>query len=234
MKIRRSEERGHFDFGWLETYHSFSFGDYFDRNHMHFSDLRVINHDFIAPSTGFPNHPHKDMEIITYVLNGVVEHQDSMGNKTQIRAGEIQTMSAGTGIFHSEYNPSSTEVLELIQIWVMPKSKGGNPGYAQKKFDLTERNNYFLKIISGQKDQSAMPINQDAEIYASVIQPSKQISFPKNQSKKYWIQVVQGKILIEGQKLQKGDAISFDESDQINIINFESTEAAELLLFELQ
>lgn len=234
MKIRRSEERGYFDFGWLKTYHSFSFGEYFDRNNMHFSDLRVINHDFIAPDTGFPTHPHKDMEIITYVLKGTVEHQDSMGNKTQIHAGEVQTMSAGTGVLHSEYNPSKNEVLELIQIWIMPKQKGGNPSYAQKKFSREERQNKFLKIISGSEDKTAMPIRQDLEIYAAIIDEKQTLNFPFQADKKYWIQVVEGQLKLNTELLKKGDALSFDLNDSISLLSLTAEQKSEILLFQLR
>ena len=234
MKVRRSEERGHFDFGWLKTYHSFSFGEYFDRNNMHFSDLRVINHDYIAPSSGFPTHPHKDMEIITYVLSGTVEHQDSMRNKTQIHAGEVQTMSAGAGVLHSEYNPSKNDILELIQIWVMPKQKGGNPGYAQKKFSIEDQQNKFLKIISGSEEQVAMPIRQDIEIYAAIIDQKQTLSFPIQANKKYWLQVVEGELKVNSELLKKGDALSVEEKDSIQLLNLTAEKKSEILLFQLR
>lgn len=238
MRIRKSEERGYFDFGWLKTYHTFSFGEYFDQEHMHFSDLRVINHDFIEPANGFPLHGHRDMEIITYVLKGCVEHQDSMGNKTQIQAGEVQVMSAGSGVQHSEYNPSKSEVLELVQIWITPRSKGGKPRYAQKSTAAQDRKDKFLQIVSGKEDSSGLLIQQDCEIYALQLTAGKVIDFARNTLKQYWIQVVQGELLIEttlGKNLcKKGDALSFDKQDQAARFYFSTQNAAEILLFELQ
>ncbi len=233
MKLRRSKERGYFENQWLKSYHSFSFGEYMDPAHMQFSDLRVINHDFIAAATGFPQHPHKSMEIITYILRGTVEHQDSMGNKAQIQQGEIQVMGAGTGVFHSEYNPSANSELELLQIWIIPAKPGGDPHYSQKKFAKSEKNGKLLKIISGDKDATALPIHQNANIYACVLDEGGQLSTPLDSTKSYWLQVASGNLEIFDQTLEKGDALNWTPGEKAQL-TAKGLQESEFLLFEMR
>src|SRR5580765_1442208 len=170
MKIRKSSERGHFDHGWLDTYHTFSFDQYHDAAHVHFRSLRVINEDRVAAAHGFPMHSHRDMEIITYILSGTLEHRDSMGNGSVIRPGDVQRMTAGTGVSHSEFNPSRTEPCHLLQIWIMPGARDLAPGYEQKFFAADERQGRLRLIAAASGDDGAVTINQDARVYASLMQ----------------------------------------------------------------
>jgi len=233
MNIRKSKDRGYFENQWLKSYHSFSFGEYYEPNNMHFSDLRVINHDFIAASTGFPLHPHKSMEIITYVLRGTVEHQDSMGNKAQVRQGEIQVMGAGTGVVHSEYNPSANEELELMQIWIVPSRPGGDPHYSQRKFSSEEKTGRLLKIISGDGDGQGLPIHQKANIYACVLPVEGNLQAPLNSGKSYWLQVASGAVEVFGLTLLKGDAINW-LAGEYKELRAKALQESEFLLFELK
>ena len=169
ITIRKAEERGHFDFGWLNTYHSFSFGDYYDPKHMRFRTLRVINEDFVQPGRGFPTHGHRDMEIVTYILEGALEHRDSMGTGSIIRRGDAQRMSAGTGVTHSEANPSPDEPVHLLQIWILPAEQGRQPEYEEKKFSDDEKRNKLRLIVSPDGSDGSVRIHQDAKIYASLL-----------------------------------------------------------------
>ena len=250
MKIRNSSERGFFSNEWLKSHHTFSFSDYFDRQWMHFSDLRVINHDFVEPETGFGTHPHQNMEIISYVLNGTVEHKDSMGNKKQIRAGEIQVMSAGTGVMHSEYNPDQGQAFELIQIWILPSEKGGQPFYDQKAFSKEDRLNQLLKIISPidahKAQDESLRIKQDASIYASIIQSGFSVEIPLLPTRSYWLQVANGDIEITSTskalpsplKLDKGSGLALEAGElssmKVSCGNAQTKTESEILLFELR
>jgi len=233
MKIRKSEERGYFEIDWLKSFHSFSFGEYYDPQNMNFSDLRVINHDFIAPEAGFPQHPHKSMEIITYILKGTVEHQDSMGNKAQVLEGEIQVMGAGAGVQHSEYNPSSSVELELLQIWIMPAQPGGKPHYSQRKFLAEEKKGKLLKIISGDNDGLGLPIHQQTNIFASLLDPGMSLQSELKPERKYWLQVALGSIEVFGKVLNKGDAMNWS-ADEFKTLQVKGLESADFLLFELR
>lgn len=231
MQIRRSSERGYFDFGWLKTFHTFSFGDYFDRNFMGFRSLRVINEDAIAPGQGFPTHSHRDMEIITYVTRGSLEHKDSMGNGSIISAGDIQYMSAGSGVTHSEYNPTNTAATSLLQIWIMPSSKADQPRYAQMNFSREKKLDKFCLIVSNDGREQSIAIRQDASIYACILSPEKEISLPQTSNYHFgWLQIISGGIEVGENMLKKGDAIAFsNEWPTLKSIN----EETELLYFAL-
>lgn len=229
--IHRASERGHAHHGWLSTYHSFSFADWYDEKKVHFGKLRVLNDDTIGPDSGFGMHPHDNMEIVTILLKGVLEHQDSMGNKGQIRAGEVQAMSAGTGIMHSEYNPSKSEETKLFQIWVYPKEKDITPRYEQKSFQKEERDNKFQLIVSPEKHENTMWINQDA--FFSLGNFEKGISENYSLKKKgngVYLMVIEGKISVEGNALEKRDAIGISETDLIKI---KADERSEILIIEV-
>jgi len=203
---------------------------------MHFSDLRVINHDFISPDSGFPTHPHRDMEIVTYVLKGTVEHEDSMGNKKQIPAGDIQVMSAGTGVFHSEYNPSGDEELELLQIWMMPSAPGGTPSYGQKKFTEEERRKGLTRLVSRDGVEGSLHIKQNASIFALILEPGKSREIPLEPTHSYWLQVARGGLQISSPEpvdLSVGDAISLGAGEWPEL-KIKANQECELLLFELR
>jgi redox-sensitive bicupin YhaK (pirin superfamily) len=217
MKQRLANERGFFKNSWLTSYHSFSFSEYYDPKNMHFRNLRVINHDFIAANSGFGTHPHHDMEIMTYVLRGVVEHQDSMGNKTQIKAGEVQIMSAGTGITHSEFNPDPRSELELLQIWILPQKKGITPYYEQKIFSEKEKLNQLKLLASPTQEQSSLLIHQDVKVYGSVLEKEKSIEFENLSGRHVWFQVAKGEIKINDMILKTGDGLAVDEPARLNI-----------------
>lgn len=234
MIIRRAQERGHFKNEWLDSYHSFSFSDYYDSQHMNFRALRVINHDLIQPGTGFGKHPHRDMEIITYVLQGAVEHEDSLGNKAQIQTCEVQVMSAGTGILHSESNPSPDTPLELLQIWVVPRETRLNPSYNQRLFTAAEKNDQWKLLISPDgRDQSLM-IHQNALIWTSILNAGHKLSYDVLPGRGVWLQVAQGELSVNGQNLKKGDGISIDSDiDKEEKIEIEGLQKGEFLLFDM-
>lgn len=229
--LRRSDERGHYSNSWLDSYHTFSFGSYYDPDHIHFGALRVINQDVVAPSSGFDFHGHKDMEIFTYILSGELEHQDSMGHKEKIRPGEVQIMSAGTGVLHSEYNPSSNESVELLQIWIMPEKYGIEPRYAQKNFEREEKLNQFKLIISPNSDQGSMKIYQQAWVWASIFENGFEKSFSLTQGKRAWLHVGRGELKVNGQTLKKGDAVALESQDSLKIQG--SADESEFVIIEL-
>jgi redox-sensitive bicupin YhaK (pirin superfamily) len=229
--IRRSEERGYVDFGWLKSYHSFSFGDYYDPQFMGYKSLRVINHDFIASNSEFPMHGHRDMEIITYVLKGLVEHQDSLGNKAQTVAGDVQVMHAGTGIRHSERNPSSTSELELLQIWVQPVKEGLKPGYVQKSFSEDVKKEGLHLIASPAGEEGSLVIHAQAKLYASLLKAGGKVNWQPPANHGTWIQIAQGELEVQGEKLKKGDAILIENESHISIIG--GSDLSEILLFDL-
>ncbi len=230
ITIRRSADRGHVDHGWLNTYHTFSFGSYRDPAHTHFRALRVINEDFVAPGQGFGTHPHENMEIVTYVLEGALEHKDSMGNGEVLRPGEFQRMSAGTGITHSEFNPSPNEPVHLYQIWLFPERKGIEPSYEQKRFAEEERYNQLRLVASPDAAQSSLLIHQDARIYLSSLDSGAKISHELANDRHAWLQVLRGSVSVNGQELQTSDAATV--SDEIRLA-IEATDDAEIMLFDL-
>ena len=194
ITIRKSQERGHFDHGWLDTYHTFSFAGYEDRRHMGFRSLRVINEDKVAPGQGFGRHPHRDMEIITYVLSGALEHRDSLGNGEVIRPGEVQYMAAGTGIEHSEFNPSPKEAVHLIQIWIRPDQRGAKPRYEQRPFPAIGRAGQFTLLASVDGRAGSIRINQDASLFAARLDASQQATHALTAGRGAWLQVLRGKV----------------------------------------
>jgi redox-sensitive bicupin YhaK (pirin superfamily) len=230
ITVRRSKERGHFSFGWLDTYHTFSFDQYYDPRFMGFRTLRVINEDRVAPGRGFPTHPHRDMEIVTYVLEGALEHRDSMGNGSVIRPGEVQRMSAGTGITHSERNGSVDEPLHLLQIWILPDQSGIEPGYEQKMYGDEEKRDALRLIASAGGQDGSVLIHQDARIYASVLDTGQAVTHELAEGRHAWLQVARGSVTLNGQQLKQGDGAAASEEPSLKITG---DEKAELLLFDL-
>lgn len=227
LTIRKSNERGVGNHGWLKSFHTFSFADYFDRKHMNFGNLRVINEDKIAAGAGFGKHPHSDMEIITYVISGALAHEDSMGNASVILPGEVQIMSAGTGVFHSEFSHSKTEETHLLQIWILPKVKQIAPRYDQKSFS---HKGDFVLVVSGSGRDGSIQINQDAEIFLGKLAAGKNFDFAIKAGRKIWIQMISGAISVSGASLETGDAIAIENENSINI---NSAKSSEFLLFDL-
>lgn len=230
LTIRKSEERGHANHGWLDSYHTFSFANYYDPQHMAFRSLRVINQDVIAGGKGFGTHPHRDMEIITYMLDGALEHKDSMGNGSIIRVGDVQRMSAGTGITHSEFNHSATETAHLLQIWILPNQQNVTPSYEQISFSREEKLNQLKLIASPDGRDRSVTIHQDANVYASILEDGAEVTHRLNPNRYAWIQVARGNVLVGDRLLSAGDAISSDQAGDLKIT---SQGNAEILVFDL-
>jgi len=230
IKIRKSQERGHANHGWLDSYHSFSFANYYDPEHMGYSVLRVINEDVIAPAQGFGMHSHRDMEIITYMLQGALRHEDSMGNGSVIRAGDVQRMTAGTGVRHSEFNASSVEPAHLLQIWLLPERDNIEPGYEEKHFDDAEKQGRWRLIASHDGRDGSLLIHQDVALYASVVAKGEQLSYSMGAGRSLYLQVARGSVDLNGETLVAGDAAMVDAQQAITI---QVLEPAELLLFDL-
>ncbi|MFN5968358.1 MAG: pirin family protein [Pseudanabaena sp.] len=230
LTIRKSEERGHANPGWLDSYHTFSFANYYDPQHMAFRSLRVINQDLIAGGRGFGTHPHRDMEIITYMLDGALEHKDSMGNGSIIHVGDVQRMSAGSGITHSEFNLSATETAHLLQIWILPNQRDITPSYEQVSFSQEEKLNQLRLIASPDGRDRSVKIHQNAYIYASIIEDGAEVTHSVNPNRYAWIQVARGNVLVSDRLLHDGDAISSDQAGDLKII---SQGNAEILVFDL-
>ncbi len=230
LQIRKSQERGHLNHGWLDTYHTFSFGDYYDPRHHHYRALRVMNEDRVAPGQGFGMHPHRDMEIVTYVISGALEHRDSMGNGEVLRPGELQRMTAGTGILHSEFNPSESEPVHLYQIWLLPERKGLSPSYEQRGFDAQERHNQWRIVASREGRDGSLTIHQDADLYLATLDAGQGLEFALRLSRHAWLQVLRGAARLNGQELTAGDgAATTGES----LLVVEASDPAEVLLFDL-
>jgi quercetin 2,3-dioxygenase len=230
MLIRPANERGYADHGWLRSFHTFSFADYYAPAHMGFRSLRVINEDRVEGGKGFGTHPHRDMEIISYVLSGALEHRDSMGTGSVIRPGDVQRMSAGTGVTHSEFNASRTELVHFLQIWIMPDQRGHAPGYEQKHFSEAERQNCLRLVASKDGREGSLTIHQDASLYASLLAPEQRVTHELGSGRYAWLHVARGKVEIEGRPLSAGDAAAFEQSGPISVL---SLEPSELLLFDL-
>jgi redox-sensitive bicupin YhaK (pirin superfamily) len=230
ITIRKSEERGHFDLGWLDTYHTFSFDQYYDPAHMHFRTLRVINEDRVAAGQGFPTHSHRDMEIITYILSGILEHRDSMGNGSVIRPGDVQRMSAGTGVAHSEYNPSESEGVHLLQIWIMPRERNLPPGYEQKAFTEDERRGRWRLVASPDGRDGSVTIQQDARLYATIADANSTIEHSLDVNRSGWAQVARGTVSINDVELKQGDGAALRNE---SLIKLTAHDDAEVLLFDL-
>jgi quercetin 2,3-dioxygenase len=230
LTLRPADERGGADHGWLRTRHTFSFADYQNPQHMGFRQLRVINEDWVAPSRGFDRHPHRDMEIVTYVIDGAIEHRDSMGNRELLRAGEVQRMSAGSGIEHSEMNPSPDETLHLLQIWIHPGTRGLAPSYEQRLFAPEEKLNRFLPLVSPDGRENALHIHQDAEIFATILERGRELSYDLTDGHHAWLQVVAGDLSVDGTRLVAGDGASVSGGCTLS---FGAAETAEFLTFDL-
>lgn len=230
IKLRKSEERGHANHGWLDSYHSFSFNRYYDPAHMQYSVLRVINEDVIAPDRGFDMHPHRDMEIVTYMLGGELRHMDSLGNGSVIRAGDVQRMSAGTGVVHSEFNASSSESAHLLQIWVLPERKDIEPGYEEKHFARDEKLNQWRLIASHDARQGSLLVHQDISLFATVLEQGKTLDYQLAEQRSIYLQVARGSVNLNGEVLLAGDAAKVE---QLPALQLQALEDAELLLFDL-
>jgi redox-sensitive bicupin YhaK (pirin superfamily) len=230
ITIRKSADRGHFDLGWLDTYHTFSFDQYYDPAHMHFRSLRVINEDRVQAGHGFPTHSHRDMEIITYILAGALEHRDSMGNGSVIRPGDVQRMSAGTGVSHSESNPSAAEQVHLLQIWILPAKHGLPPSYEEKHFDEEERRGQLQLIVSSDGREGSVTIHQDARVYAAVLGAGQTISHAVDENRSAWLQVARGTLLCNDLELTQGDGAAIRKESELRLTAHDQTE---VLLFDL-
>ena len=230
ISVRKANDRGLTSIDWLKSRHTFSFGEYYDPREQGFSDLRVINEDWVVPGAGFPTHSHRDMEIITYVIDGAVQHRDSMGNGSVIRPGEVQRMSAGTGVTHSEYNPSKVEELHLLQIWIMPDRRGHQPGYEQKTIPDDEKRGHLRIIASPDGRDGSVTIHQDASVYAGVIEAAKPVTFENRAGRRGYVHVVKGAVALNGSALEAGDGARIVDERAIEIA---VREESEVLLFDL-
>lgn len=230
LTIRKAEERGHANHGWLDSYHTFSFASYYDPKHMGFRNLRVINQDCVTGGMGFGTHSHRDMEIVSYVLEGALEHKDSMGNGSVMRRGEVQRMSAGTGVAHSEYNHSKSDRVRFLQIWILPEKEGIAPSYEQKIFTDAEKHNQLRLIISREGKDGSLQINQDVNIYATILDPDAEVTHIVESDRYAWIQVASGAATLNGQLVKAGDGIAISASGNLHIVG---KERAELLVFDL-
>ena len=230
ITLRRKEDRGGGDYGWLNTRHTFSFSDYWDPKWMGFRSLRVINEDWVAPGEGFPLHPHRDMEIITYVLEGALQHQDSLGTGSVIRPGDGQRMSAGRGIRHSEMNASDTEKIHLLQIWIQPDRQGYEPSYEQKAFPESEKRGQLRLIAGPDGKKGSVTIHQDAKLYVSLLAPGEEVEHELEPGRHAWLQIAKGAVELNGKKLSAGDGAAVSNERKLSI---HGTEDAEILLFDL-
>ena len=230
IQIRKSEERGHADQGWLNTFHTFSFADYHDAAHMGFRSLRVINEDRVAPGMGFGTHGHKDMEIISYVLEGALEHKDSLGNGAVLRPGEFQRISAGTGIRHSEFNPSVNEPAHFYQIWLLPLTNGNKPSYEQKKFAEDEKQDQLRLVASPDGAAGSLTIDQDARIYLATLHTGGAVHHELATARHAWLQVLRGEVSVNGTALEAGDALAVSDERLLAIVG---VKPAEIMLFDL-
>ena len=231
IALRKADERGHANHGWLDSYHSFSFADYYDPQHMGYASLRVINEDYVQPGKGFGTHGHRDMEIITYILEGALEHKDSMGNGSVIRPGDVQRMSAGTGVQHSEFNPSQSELVHLLQIWIDPDVAGIQPSYEEKHFDAASKRGTLRLIASSDGRDGSVTIRQDASVYAALIDGTERVSHELASGRKAYVHVARGEVAVNGQLLAAGDALK--ASGESTLVLDRGTEA-EVLLFDLK
>lgn len=230
IQIRRSQERGHANHGWLDSFHTFSFANYYDPQFMGFRDLRVINEDRIAAGSGFGTHPHKDMEIITYVIEGALAHKDSMGNSTDIHAGEVQRMSAGTGVQHSEHNPKVDQLCHLLQIWIMPQARGIEPSYGQKSFADQLSAADLTLVISRDGREGSITINQDVNLYVGKWEGGRSVEFSLDPRRYAWLQVIAGDLSLNGETLHSGDGAAVASE---SVLKLDSRGPVHFLLFDL-
>jgi redox-sensitive bicupin YhaK (pirin superfamily) len=229
ITLRKSNERGHQNHGWLDTYHTFSFADYFDRSHMGFRSLRVINEDRVSPAQGFGAHGHDNMEILTYVLSGALAHQDSMGNVETLRAGELQRMTAGTGIVHSEFNASTTDPVHFLQIWLLPAQKNLTPGYEQVALTPEQKTNKLF--LAASPNAGAMKINQDARVFLGDVASGAELIHPIAPGRAAWLHLIRGQVDVDGVQLATGDAVSVTDESKLAIRGRDAN--SEVLLFDL-
>lgn len=230
ITLRKSHERGHANHGWLDSYHTFSFADYYDPAEMGFSSLRVINEDRVAPKGGFPTHPHRDMEIVTYILAGELAHQDSMGNGSVIRVGDVQRMTAGTGIRHSEFNASESEPVHLLQIWIEPAATGLTPSYEQKHFSAAEKQGALRLVASQDGRDGSVTIHQDAALYAAVLSGGESVPYTLAAPRRAYLHLARGRAKLNGYPLEAGDGAKIHGPENVNL---EALEDVEVLLFDL-
>jgi redox-sensitive bicupin YhaK (pirin superfamily) len=230
ISVRRSEDRFHTDAGWLDSRHTFSFGEHYHPEHLGFRALRVINEDRVRPGRGFPTHPHRDMEILSYVLEGALEHRDSMGTGSVIRPGELQRMSAGTGVYHSEQNASPGEPVHFLQIWILPERRGFAPSYEQKAFPPAERQGRLRLLASGDGRDGAVSLHQDARLYGGLLAPGERVTHALAAGRHAWVQVARGSVRLGDVRLEAGDGAAISDEASVAL---EATEAAEVLLFDL-
>jgi redox-sensitive bicupin YhaK (pirin superfamily) len=230
QQIRRSAERGHLNFGWLDTHHSFSFGDYYDPEHMGFASLRVINDDTVEPGQGFGMHGHRDMEIITYILDGALEHKDSMGNGSVIRPGDVQRMSAGRGVMHSEFNPSPDERVRLLQIWIQPDTKGIAPSYEEKHFDADSKRGRLRLVASSDGREGSVHIHQDAMVYAGLLDGADTVTHTVDAGRFGYVHIARGSVTVNGERLEGGDALKVSGETRLTL---QDAMEAEILLFDM-
>jgi redox-sensitive bicupin YhaK (pirin superfamily) len=231
IQIRKADERGHTQLSWLESYHTFSFGQYYEPQHQGFRTLRVINEDRVQPGQGFGTHAHRDMEIISYVLDGALAHRDSLDNGSVIRPGDVQLMRAGTGVTHSEYNPSSENLVHFLQIWIIPDEQGLAPTYEQRHFPVEARRNVLRLIVSQDGRDGSLRIHQDADLYATVLKKGQSVTHELAEDRHAWVQVVRGRIRLNGLSLQEGDGAALSDEPQIEMT---ADGEAELLIFDLE
>ncbi|MFB2975586.1 pirin family protein [Microseira sp. BLCC-F43] len=230
LTLRKSEERGHASHGWLNSYHTFSFANYYDPEHMGFRTLRVINEDRVNPSRGFGSHSHRDMEIISYVLEGALEHKDSMGNSSIIRPGEVQIMSAGAGVTHSEYNHSDSDLVHFLQIWILPNQIGLKPSYEQKMFADAEKQGQLRLIVSPDGRDASVTIHQDVNIYATILDAEQQLDYQIKPERYAWVQVARGSVMVNDRLLKQGDGAAVSDANSLTLLG---QERSEVLLFDL-
>jgi redox-sensitive bicupin YhaK (pirin superfamily) len=230
ISVRRAKDRFHTRAGWLNSWHTFSFGDHSDPNYAGFRALRVINDDTVEPSEGFSAHPHRDMEIITYVLDGALQHRDSLGSGSVIRPGEVQRMSAGTGVVHSEFNASRAERVHFLQIWIVPEKKGIAPGYEQKKFAVEERRGKLRLLAAREPREGAVTIHQDAAIYGALLAAGERVEYAVPAGRHVWVHVARGAIELSGERLETGDGAAVSDERALTLLG---REGAEVLLFDL-
>ena len=228
--LRAASERGRSNHGWLDSAHTFSFSSYYDARYMGFGPLRVINDDRVAPGAGFGTHGHRDMEILSYVLEGALAHKDSLGNGSVIRPGDVQRMSAGTGIQHSEFNHSSAEPVHFLQIWIVPDQVGYAPGYEQKYFSAEEKRGRLCLVASRAGREGSVSLHQDADVHAALLDGDDAVEFALNSGRLAWIQVARGELRVDGQPLREGDGLALDEPGRVRL---DGARAAEVLLFEM-
>lgn len=230
LTIRKSDARGAFKIDWLDSKHTFSFGEYHDSKYMGFSDLRVINEDIVAPSGGFQTHPHRDMEIITFVMEGELQHKDSLGTGSIIRPGDVQRMSAGTGILHSEFNPNADQPVHLLQIWILPDAKGVKPSYAQENFSAKRKAGQLTLLVSKDGKDGSLTMNQNANVYVLDLNPGQSFDYTPQASRATWIQVANGAASLNGKTLGQGDGVGIRDE---KTLQFKADKKSEILIFDL-